>query len=279
MKKPKINKLTNNFLTKHKRGNYDFYIKLFFSGNCMTSITKGLSEISQKTVFENTLFKSALVGVATFTILGASTAATVAIANVIFSQVVTPAENNQWFSSKHFTDITHEENTYLYKFLAVRVIIFVIPCFFGVNLIGQDQFIMRMLTECYKAANYKAIAYLITKICLIAPIAEEIIFRGLLQEKVRDLQALLWGSESIYSKVCIDFRVNFQAVLFGLVHIHPQNKGNAIICSVLALAGQVLGYLKEKTGDLISPIGVHVAHNNSVVAAQLLSYQITPIKA
>ncbi|MHC5110063.1 MAG: lysostaphin resistance A-like protein [Planctomycetota bacterium] len=79
---------------------------------------------------------------------------------------------------------------------------------------------------------------------LIAPIAEEIFFRGILQSfLVRHFHDRWRG-------------VMVASVVFGLVHMAVPHSMPALF-----LMGVILGTLYEKTGSLIAPIAIHAAFN------------------
>ena len=82
-------------------------------------------------------------------------------------------------------------------------------------------------------------------IFLLAPIAEEILFRGLILS---------------YGKKCMPIYVAviLQAFLFGLYH------GNIIQGTYAFILGILLGYIASKTGTLFAGICFHVALNASI---------------
>ncbi len=88
---------------------------------------------------------------------------------------------------------------------------------------------------------------------ILAPLAEEVFFRGLLQSMVRRYTTGAWPAIIISS------------VVFAAMHWHtPQN-----IVSLLAL-GIVLGYSYEYTGRLYRPILIHALFNAVAVADRLM---------
>ncbi|MBQ8923986.1 MAG: CPBP family intramembrane metalloprotease [Lachnospiraceae bacterium] len=80
---------------------------------------------------------------------------------------------------------------------------------------------------------------------LLAPIAEEILFRGLILS---------------YGKKCMPIyaAVILQAFLFGLYH------GNIIQGTYAFILGTLLGYIASKTGTLFAGICFHIALNTSI---------------
>lgn len=78
---------------------------------------------------------------------------------------------------------------------------------------------------------------------LMAPIAEEIVFRGAI------LKSLLGGIKSHWAAICIS------AVLFALVHANPAQMPHAF------LAGLLLGWMYYRTGSIIPGLVYHWVNN------------------
>lgn len=83
-------------------------------------------------------------------------------------------------------------------------------------------------------------------VIIIAPIAEEILFRGIILR---------------YSEKCLitPFAVLFQGVLFGLYH------GNIIQGIYAFILGSILGLITIKTSSLIPCIIIHISLNSSLL--------------
>jgi membrane protease YdiL (CAAX protease family) len=88
-------------------------------------------------------------------------------------------------------------------------------------------------------------------ICLLAPIGEELIFRGAVLPKL-----LEWKPERRW------LMITFSAVLFAVAHMNP-----AQIIHPL-LIGLLLGWMYERTGSIIPGVAYHWANNT---AAYLLA--------
>jgi membrane protease YdiL (CAAX protease family) len=88
-------------------------------------------------------------------------------------------------------------------------------------------------------------------ICLFAPIAEEMVFRGAALRKL-----LQWKPERRW------LMITFSAVLFAVAHMNP-----AQIIHPL-LIGLLLGWMYERTGSIIPGVAYHWANNT---AAYLLA--------
>lgn len=91
------------------------------------------------------------------------------------------------------------------------------------------------------------IAVRFAAVALIAPIVEELLFRGLLQ---RSLEHRLpkWGALLLAS------------LLFGLVH------GQLKALPMLVVLGMAMGYVYQKTGSLRIPILLHIINNAMALA-------------
>jgi membrane protease YdiL (CAAX protease family) len=89
----------------------------------------------------------------------------------------------------------------------------------------------------------------ILAVAALAPIAEELLFRGAL---LRALQR----------KTTPGWAVFVSAVVFGLVHvIGDPSVGSLIALPVIVLLGLVCGYQAVVTGDLCRPIMLHMGFN------------------
>ncbi|MCY2931197.1 MAG: type II CAAX endopeptidase family protein [Planctomycetota bacterium] len=89
---------------------------------------------------------------------------------------------------------------------------------------------------------------------LLAPLAEEVFFRGFIQSALRRFTVSPWLAITITS------------VLFGLAHVRAQP---AAVPSLVIL-GMVLGYNYERTGRLLAPILIHVLFNATSLITLLM---------
>ena len=88
---------------------------------------------------------------------------------------------------------------------------------------------------------------------LIAPVSEELFFRGLIQTVVRNVTGRPW------------FAVAATGVAFGLVHSQqPQ------VIPTIAVLGVILGISYERSGSLVTPITVHVLFNTKTLIWEAL---------
>lgn len=88
-------------------------------------------------------------------------------------------------------------------------------------------------------------------VCLLAPIGEELLFRGAILRKL-----LAWKPEHRWLMIMLS------ALLFALAHMNPAQAIHPI------LIGLLLGWMYERTGSIIPGIAYHWANNT---AAFLLS--------
>lgn len=87
----------------------------------------------------------------------------------------------------------------------------------------------------------------------VAPVAEELFFRGIVQSLLKQYMGRRWGAIAV------------GAVVFGGAHyIQPQ-----VVLPLTAL-GLILGYLYERRGSLVAPIVLHIVFNLRTIIWQLL---------
>ncbi len=118
---------------------------------------------------------------------------------------------------------------------------------------------------------------------IIAPIAEELLCRGNLQEYLKETSETFYidhglsdASAKMTARVSAVF---FTSILFGLTHF-----SNALVfrCNpilflpqviVATIMGLILGLAKEATADLAMPIGMHIG-NNTLAWANMISSHV-----
>lgn len=83
-------------------------------------------------------------------------------------------------------------------------------------------------------------------ICLIGPILEEVLYRGIFQEY-------------LHRQTTPGLAIFYASLLFALVHFSPGISLSAF------LAGLLLGYLYYATRSLLAPVCLHVLHNTATV--------------
>ena len=90
-------------------------------------------------------------------------------------------------------------------------------------------------------------------IALLAPVVEEVVFRGAI------LRKLLSGMQSKWGAICIS------AVMFALVHANPAQMPHAF------LMGWLMGWLYMRTGSIVPGVVFHWA-NNTVAYLMTVAY-------
>lgn len=98
--------------------------------------------------------------------------------------------------------------------------------------------------------------------CVVAPIVEEIVFRGFLLEKIRDVQARIWGKRAD-SEGHLVARCVIQAVSFGACHCSSSlpRAVNAYIFATITSMGLLHALDKESYSHLLCSVAQHFYHN------------------
>lgn len=113
------------------------------------------------------------------------------------------------------------------------------------------------LAEMAAADSWVVVALLVVAAVVIAPIAEEFFFRGLLQTAV---QSVIGQDKRWMSILPV-------AVFFGVIHFGAVPW---FMLPVLVLLGVIFGWVYERTGSLWCAVGVHAGYNATSVALSLL---------
>jgi len=90
----------------------------------------------------------------------------------------------------------------------------------------------------------------VLRVVILAPIVEELIFRGV----------IFSGFQRIYSAIWAIF---FSALLFALFHLNPWQLGPTF------LLGLLLGFVRLRTGSLLAAIFTHALHNGMIFLSVL----------
>jgi membrane protease YdiL (CAAX protease family) len=112
-----------------------------------------------------------------------------------------------------------------------------------------------VVSELHNASGAK-LAVLAVGAGLVAPVVEELLFRGLL------LRALM-------RRVPATTAVGISAVSFALLHLVDPSIGTVVALPALATVGVVSGVLAVRTGDLSRSILLHAGFNLVTVLAEL----------
>lgn len=100
-------------------------------------------------------------------------------------------------------------------------------------------------------ASLPVVVLILVRVCLLVPVAEELLFRGALFAWLRQRLSSGWA-------------IGITGTLFGLMHQLPAFIPLAII------VGFAAGWLREKTGSTVVPILMHVVQNVVFVVVSLL---------
>jgi uncharacterized protein len=111
-----------------------------------------------------------------------------------------------------------------------------------------EEMIVKMMKDLFQPSFSTPYIYFI--IIVLAPIFEELLFRGFLYKGFRESKAGKWGA------------ILTTSVIFGVIHIF-----NAIPIFILGL---FLGLAREKTGTVYVPMAMHATNN--LIASGLIYY-------
>lgn len=117
--------------------------------------------------------------------------------------------------------------------------------FFGVQY--YEQAAVRFLKSA--ALEPKTLVLALFAVMILAPLIEELLFRGLLQNYLK-------------SKIGVKAAILLSGFTFALFHISPsQGLGNISIGISLFVLGIYLGFLYERQRSLLAPLGLHMTFN------------------
>lgn len=202
------------------------------------------------------------VALATFALLALQMGISLSIAFAVTCVTTTltyfSKNKGDWFN----TDFDWKQATFLTGFLFLRPLIIHVVCSvfgFPLPLIPQEGLVELIYSKPWK---------MIPIATIVAPVAEEILFRGFLLERLEDLagwvnrHVVKLGSET--RKTVADV---VQAVLFGAVHLRSKiQEGMQIpILITLSAFGYLAAFFKRQDQSLLSPMVVHSANNASTL--------------
>ncbi len=135
------------------------------------------------------------------------------------------------------------------------------------TFIFPDHTVFKLLNEPSATASMRALA--IGGALILAPVGEELFFRGILQTGIKKLVPRRWGSMR-HRWIAIAST----ALLFAFMHTATPHH-----VAALAAFGVVLGYLYERRGSLAVPILVHMLFNGkSVLWYELQQWHALPMQ-
>ena len=95
-------------------------------------------------------------------------------------------------------------------------------------------------------------AMILLRVCVLVPVAEELLFRGALYSWLRN-------------RVPAAAAIPITGVLFGLMH------QVTVFIPLAVVVGIAAGYIRERTGSVVPTLVVHAFQNAVIVAASLLA--------
>lgn len=126
---------------------------------------------------------------------------------------------------------------------------------FGIQY--YEQAAVKFLKTALQAPG--SLMFAILAVIILAPLLEEMLFRGLLQNYLR-------------SKLGRKAAILLSAIIFAGFHFSPaQGLGNISLSLSLLILGIYLGFLYERQQSLLAPLGLHMSFN-SINALRILFY-------
>jgi membrane protease YdiL (CAAX protease family) len=110
------------------------------------------------------------------------------------------------------------------------------------------------------AADAAMIPWLILSAVIVAPLAEEIYFRGMVFQALRGPIGR-WGA------------ILLSAVIFAAAHViaEPTWAGGALVFALILPLGIILAWVFDRRGSLVTPIAIHAVFNAITMALMLLA--------
>jgi membrane protease YdiL (CAAX protease family) len=205
--------------------------------------------------------KAILAGASVYVLFGPMIAAIAVVVHLAFSFFSEDRLHGSWFAHNLLLKEMNEASQFIFPILKVNMIfgLFVKLTKTG----GVHQIPLRMLLRSFYETPFRFLR-IFSRITIIAPVVEEVVFRGYLQEKIRDVQTFLLGNAAngTISKIV---RVVIQALVFAFCHFHPlQGLSNVPILMGTFLFGFYAGMQKEKKGTLWTNMTIHGSINTIV---------------
>lgn len=124
------------------------------------------------------------------------------------------------------------------------------------------------LVDPFKAMSFSDKLLMIPMGIIAAPVIEEALFRGALEENLKTSFAAFYERLGLpYENAARITAIFFSAVIFGLLHFTNAWTLNCAMVQLVPqvaigiLAGVCLSAAKEATGSLAGPIGAHMGNN------------------
>lgn len=150
-----------------------------------------------------------------------------------------------------YVSLLHDKYKEINRQVLFVSMVFVFAAMYVLNLLIEQIGIPNTMEETFIAMSRNPFGFL--SIALLAPILEEMLFRGAIEGKLLRMWQNPWKAILVSS------------LIFGVVHMNPAQIPFAF------LLGMMFGWLYYRTGSLLPGILGHVL-NNSVAAANMIFY-------
>lgn len=191
-----------------------------------------------------------------------------AIATGIFYVLNPNRQPYSWLPFNELHDFTYSFSTIVPPLLAINLVLGI-----AFTVLGIKPFQAPVLWL-LNSGTWVETIYKIIRVCILAPVLEEILFRGALQGTIQNIQgAIRHITGNMNRDLDLTVRVAAQAIAFGLAHMHTAHRKiqNVCIFVVTSMLGHVFGYLRDDSFNLWSSIGAHFCVN-SIATARLLVF-------
>jgi len=218
----------------------------------------------KKTEVNTCLINTVSAGCATLIFFGPQVAVISMIATATLYWMNPNRDQEHWLSTKKFHNFTGMVSAMLPTILVIAIIKEMICWYFG---LGPIQEVQRWIL---RSKTIQELAYTVFYGCIRAPFFEEIIFRGVLQDGIKNFQSFVYHYLPIVKPdglLAMTTRVACQALIFGALHYHPLQsfEENLFVILVVTLGGMLIGSLKEHYNNLWGSIGYHFSINTGVI--------------
>ncbi len=220
--------------------------------------------------------KTILSGASAYLLFGPQIAICTVLVNLILSTLTKDFKNCDWFSKKYAVTVLK------YNFFSFNLF----SVFWGQWFFFLLELILKA-PYCFSASSLLLLASLeigkksffatLFKTTCLRPFIEEIFFRGFLQEKIRDIQTLLFKGQDD-SKINKTIRVALQTFVFGALHYHPvQGIFNFLLIPSSFVFGLISGFEKEEQHSLCNSVAFHFSNNVQVAFRILIASRYWPL--
>jgi membrane protease YdiL (CAAX protease family) len=181
-----------------------------------------------------------------------------------------PPQQNDWFN----TNIDKKELAFFAALVLLKPLILQIVFWalgIPLSLPAQEGVVTLLLANPWR---------MIPIATIIAPVAEEILFRGFLLERLEDATQLLNRHTFciLSQKAGQEISNVAQALIFGAIHLKSAIKDGLEIHIFLILSymGYLFGKMKQEKLSLIPPMVLHAANNTGFVAHLFATRPVAP---